>query len=197
MGRDRLLALDALGDEPPGPSGIRRCDDKAGVHDHDLHAMTRHPQRESLAGQLRSLELGVGAATVLRELIADRAVRRADGDRRPAMHDATDLRRRGRGHDALRPAYVDRIEILRLLRPEIKEARQMEDDFASGERFHDLLGAPDVTDDWLRTEVPHLRHARDTTDEANDGVVAPYERRDKRSTERAGRSGDENSHDDS
>jgi hypothetical protein len=73
----------------------------------------------------------------------------------------------------------------------------MEDHLASGERFHHVLGAPDVTDDRLRTEVPHLRHARNSANEANDGVVTPYERRDKRSTERAGRSGDEYSHDDS
>jgi hypothetical protein len=60
-----------------------------------------------------------------------------------------------------------------------------------------VLGVPHVANDGLRTEVPHLRHARDSADEAYDGVVAPYERRDKRSTKRAGRSGDENSHDDS
>jgi hypothetical protein len=70
----------------------------------------------------------------------------------------------------------------------------MEDHLASGERFHHVLGAPNVTDDRLRTEVPHLRHARDPADEAYDGVITPYERRDKRSTERAGRSGDEYSH---
>jgi hypothetical protein len=73
----------------------------------------------------------------------------------------------------------------------------MEDHLASGKRFYHVLGAPHVTDDRLRTEVPHLRHARDSADEAYDGVVAPYERRDKRSTERAGRTGDEYSHDDS
>jgi hypothetical protein len=66
-----------------------------------------------------------------------------------------------------------------------------------GERLDHILGAPNVTDDRLRTEMPHLRHARDPADEAYDGVVAPYERRDKRSTERAGRSGYEYSHDDS
>jgi hypothetical protein len=70
----------------------------------------------------------------------------------------------------------------------------MEDDLTSGERFHHVLGAPHVTDDWLRTEMPHLRHARHPANEAYDGVIAPYERRDKRSTKRAGRSGNENSH---
>jgi hypothetical protein len=72
----------------------------------------------------------------------------------------------------------------------------MEYHVASGERFHHVLGAPNVSDYRLRTEVPHLRHARDSANEANDGVVAPYERRDKRSTERAGRSGNEYTHDD-
>jgi hypothetical protein len=73
----------------------------------------------------------------------------------------------------------------------------MKDHLTSGERFYHVLGAPHVTDDWLRTEMPHLRHARNSANEAYDGVVAPYERRDKRSTERAGRSGDKYSHADS
>jgi hypothetical protein len=54
----------------------------------------------------------------------------------------------------------------------------VEDHLASSERLDDLLGAPNVTDDRLRAEVSHLSHARHTANETDDGVVAPYERRD-------------------
>jgi hypothetical protein len=112
------------------------------------------------------------------------------------VHDPSDTAGDRRGDDALGSPDVDGLEVGRALGPEVEEAGEMEDDLASLNGIDHLLGAPDISDNRLRTEVSHLRHARDSADEAYDGVITPYERRDKRSTERAGRSGDEYSHDD-